>query len=224
MDIKQRYNILTHLPLFQGISGKTLLHLEEKVRMDFVSWSPRNGVFVKQGDYARRLAFVVEGTFTRIMSHHDPDYDFEENLIAPYVIEPESLFGLNPIYRASYKPTGVCTIMLVSKQDFIQVLMKEEVFRLNILNYLSASIHHSWDAILQKPAHNAQEKIIQLIQKLSTTNCGEKCLRIKMTGLSELTEETRLSISNALNNLHASGKVVLKRKEISIPNINALLE
>ena len=47
-------------------------------------------------------------------------------------------------------------------------------------------------------------------------------MTIKMNDLAEYLDETRLTVSNALNQLEASHVVSLRRKEVHIPDISSL--
>ncbi|MBQ1908810.1 MAG: winged helix-turn-helix domain-containing protein, partial [Bacteroidaceae bacterium] len=112
--------------------------------------------------------------------------------------------------------------MHVEKADVGKYLMKSEIFRMNYLNLISAKVSRLESALQFRKQGTPLQKVIDFILANFTADEGEKLLTIKMNDLAEYLDETRLTVSNALNQLEASHVVSLRRKEVRIPDISSL--
>lgn len=222
MEINFMYKLLTSMPLLQGINGMDLARIESKVKMDFVHYTSHNAPFIKQGNKSTDLLFLSNGEITRTYSHQEVPFKFTETIKAPFVIEPESLFGLTLEYKATYHTDTECDVLIMKKGDVIHTLMANDIFRINYLNSLSNIIQSQEDRLLQKDAESVRSKICRLIKNLSMNPTGEKLLEIKMIDLADHLSETRLNVSRKLNDMVNEGLVVLHRKEILIPELGNL--
>lgn len=222
MEINYMYKLLTNMPLLQGINGIDLARLESKVQMDFVHYTENNGLFIKQEAKCQDLMFLATGEICRHFEHPNNLFQYTEYISAPHVIEPESLFGLRPQYKSSYKAAKECDILTIRKGDVIHTLMLNDVFRINYLNMLSANIHKLNMQLLRCKKSDTNTKIKQFLKSIAVSPTGEKTLCIKMTVLADMIDETRLNVSRALNEMESAGLVSLHRKEIIISDLNSL--
>lgn len=222
ISLTQKYELLTKLPLLQGISGKELAHIENMTGMEINEVPAMKRPLIRQNDPCTHLVFLTTGKMIREYTSHDGRFQTKSVLQAPTLLEPYNLYGLNCKFRCSYTPLENVSVITVKKTDVQQHLMKTEIFRINYFNLLSAIIHKK-DMLLRPCRHlTVKEKILQFILKLFPDCESQAEIAIKMTDLAEYIDETRLNTSRALNQLEKAGLMELKRSLIVIPDIKKI--
>ena len=222
ISLTQKYELLTKLPLLQGISGKELAHIENMTGMEINEVPAMKRPLIRQNDPCTHLVFLTTGKMMREYPSHDGRFQTKSVLQAPTLLEPYNLYGLNCKFRCSYTPLENVSVITVKKTDVQQHLMKTEIFRINYFNLLSAIIHKK-DTLLRPCRHlTVKEKILQFILKLFPDCESQAEIAIKMTDLAEYIDETRLNTSRALNQLEKAGLMELKRSLIVIPDIKKI--
>lgn len=222
ISLTQKYELLTKLPLLQGISGKELAHIENMTGMEINEVPAMKRPLIRQNDPCTHLVFLTTGKMMREYTSHDGRFQTKSVQQAPTLLEPYNLYGLNCKFRCSYTPLENVSVITVKKTDVQQHLMKTEIFRINYFNLLSAIIHKK-DMLLRPCRHlTVKEKILQFILKLFPDCESQAEIAIKMTDLAEYIDETRLNTSRALNQLEKAGIMQLKRSLIIIPDIKTI--
>ena len=145
-----------------------------------------------------------------------------EQIDAPYLIEPYSMFGRVGSYQRTYTAVTPCSFLMVDKQYIYTELGKYNICRMNLLNILSGRVQQLNSHIWSLDGMSLRERIIRFIKGLSDIQSGQKQLAIKMNDLATLMDATRLNVSKELNNMEADGKISLRRKEILIPALEDL--
>lgn len=215
------FDTLLQLPLFQGLAKEDFTNILEKVKLHFTKHKPGE-VLLESGTPCRELMFVLKGRGTFVTLSSDGTYSFTEHFAAPYVIEPYSLFGMKTCYAATYRAKSEVHTVSVSKAFVMKQLFDYEIFRLNYLNIVSnrAQVFHGrmWSA----SGMGAETHIAAFILNHTERTAGEKVLKIKMEDLAPIINETRMTVSRALNSMQEKGWIELHRGEIVIPDISLL--
>ena len=77
----------------------------------------------------------MQGNVEKVtQSHGSSTYKVSEHLPAPYLIEPSSMFGMDTVYRSTYTTLTTVDIMTIGKDTVKDILLKDDVFRINYLN------------------------------------------------------------------------------------------
>ena len=188
----------------------------------FIYTTSSNVPVCSQGDMCNKLFFLLEGSVMRHTLSQNKDFEFEEMLPAPWVMEPESLYGLHCIFSSDYITTESSTIMTLTKPDLAKLFTRNDIFRMNYLNLLSANIQHQHNVQIHPYTSCIATRMISFINTLSTVSYGSKTLRIKMDDLAVYMNETRLKVSRLLNQWQELNLITLQRKEIHIPRLENL--
>ena len=215
------YDTLLSLPLFQGMSQADFNSLLQKIRLDFVRYEA-GSVIINSGDRCSSLAFLINGTVESSRQGMNGQFTFMEQIYAPYLIEPYSMFGRVGSYQRTYTAVTPCSFLMVDKQYIYTELGKYNICRMNLLNILSGRVQQLNSHIWSLDGMTLRERIIRFIKGLSDIQSGQKQLAIKMNDLATLMDATRLNVSKELNNMEADGKISLRRKEILIPALEDL--
>lgn len=214
MNIKEKFALLTRLPLMQGISGKDLAMLEESLGLEVENFLKMNTPIIEQGEINTQLVFLAQGRIQRTHRVEGTGISLTSWIEAPCVLEPENMYGLNPRYDYTYTLEENVKLICVSKANVNRCLMKNEIFRLNMLNYISALIQkNSWH---KHPSYRAgtREKVESVLNCWFYETNGKGEIEYKMTDLADYIGETRLNTSKVLNAMEEEGKVELKRGKI----------
>ncbi len=217
------FDTLLQLPLFQGLQQDDFTSILEKVKLHFKKHKSGE-LLVKHGSVCNQLLFILKGEVSVQTIQPDGAYSITEYISAPCLIEPYSLFGMHTDYIATYRAVTPVDTVSISKSYIIKELFKYEIFRLNYLNIISnrsqTLFNRLWTPI---EGDTAQARILSFIgNQLEYPAVGKKMVKIKMEVLARIINETRISVSKALNGLQGEGLVALRRGEISIPDISKL--
>lgn len=216
------YDTLLSLPLFQGMSQADFNSLLQKVRLDFVRFE-EGGTIISAGDRCKSFAFLINGTVESSRDGMEGNMSFMEQIDAPFLIEPYSMFGRAGCYQRTYTAVTPCSFLMVDKQYIYTELGKYNICRMNLLNILSGRVQQLDSHIWTLQGSDLRGRIIRFIKGLSDTQTGTKKLIIKMNDLALLMDATRLNVSRELNALEAQGHISLRRKEIFIPALENLM-
>lgn len=217
------FDTLLQLPLFQGLGPEDFTTIIEKVKLHFVKH--RSGeTFIQSGRPCDQLLFLLKGAADCHTVSPDGKVVFIEQIEAPYVFEPQSLFGMSTRYVSSYTAHGEVHTVSVSKALVMSELFRYDIFRLNYMNIISNRAQTFYSRLWESVPAETEKKIAHFLLNHTERPHGEKILKVKMEDLATLLDDTRLHVSRALNNLQANQLVTLHRKEIRIPDLKRLAE
>ena len=216
------YDNLLLLPLFQGLSKNDFTTILEKVRFHFLTFQ-EGETFIRQGETCQQLCFLLSGKAVARTMVEEPAYTLSETIDAPTIIEPQSLFGMQPKYTATYQAQTQVKVLTIDKSYIFSELNKHEIFQLNFLNILSNRAQTANQKLWNAYVGSLNEKVIQFIALRSQNPIGgEKMLKITMEDWANLIDETRINLSRLLNELQDKGLIQLKRREFFIPDFEKL--
>ena len=217
------YNTLLQLPLFQGMSRAELSEVIERAKFHFVKVEAGNTVFV-QGEPCTKLAFLLGGELLAETTAPCGTFSFVEVHDTPMMIEPHSLFGRRPCYKATYTAQSEVSLLTIDKQYIYGVLDSYEVLRMNFFNQLSVKAEQLHERVWSITPQQLEGRLIHFIRSLCTTPQGTKILRVKMEDLARLLDDTRLNVSHILNRWQAQGLIEMRRKEFIFHGVEGILD
>ncbi len=216
------YETLLAQPLFQGMSHSDLEQVVGHTRFDFSNVAAQE-LIAAEGERSDGIFFITAGTLSATGESDDHSYSLCEHLSAPWTIEPERLFGLNPRYSRTYQAETSCRIFRIGKEDVVTLANQFEVFRLNLLNIYTTHAQRLSRQVWHTPPQGIKEKIARFVAERCLVPVGEKTVDIKMTTLAHLIGESRLNVSHALHALSEEGLATLWRGGFCISQLEHLL-
>jgi cAMP-binding proteins - catabolite gene activator and regulatory subunit of cAMP-dependent protein kinases len=216
------YDTLLQLPLFQGLAQEDFTCILGKVKLHFTKHKAGE-ILAKKDTACRQLIFILNGEIASSTSSNDNSYSIMEFFQAPYLIEPQSLFGMNTSYVSTYIAQTEVHTVTISKTFVMSDLFRYEIFRLNYMNIISNGAQTNYNRLWNKAIGNPETRIADFILSHIERLSGKKILKIKMEVLADILNDTRLSISKALNGMQEKGLLTLHRGEIVIPNVEKLI-
>ena len=217
------YDTLLQLPLFQGLCKDDFTTIIEKVKFHFLNYKEGQTI-LKQGECCNRLTFLLEGKIIVQTTNDSPCYSLSEVFAEPYIIEPQSLYGMQTDNQSNNIAQTEVKILTIDKSYIFSELNNYEIFRLNYLNILSNRCQTHYKNLWNNHIGNLNNKFANFLLLRCQKQDGEKVLQITMEDLANLINETRINVSRLLNDLQKKGLILLKRKEIFIPALDKLTE
>ncbi len=216
------YESLLKLPYFQGMSKDELTAILDKVKFNF-SRHTNGELLLSYNQNCDNFVILIQGEVEAERHILEKNYTLYETLEAPYAIEPGSLFGMHNSYRHNYYSKGDCSLLCINKSYLYSEFSKHSIFGINLLNLISHHEQQLDSLIWRNIPQSIEGRIVRFIALRCQTLTGSKRLIIKMEELAHQLSEARINISRALNNMQQMELLTLSRKEIYIPNFEALL-
>lgn len=216
------YDRLLQFTLFQGMSHADLMQVAGHTKFGFSKLAAGKRL-VKDGTPCTHLYFVTNGTLRAETTSDDHSCRVSETIAAPFIVQPERLFGIDQRYSSTFKAETPCNLISIDKQEVLLLLETQLVFRLNMLSLMAAEIqrqqHHAWRSA-PKTLH---ERIVRFFFSRCLYPAGAKTFYILMNKIAAELNDSRLDISRALNAMQADGLLTLYRGRIEIPMLERLL-
>lgn len=216
------YAKLVSLPLFLGMNKDDLTRVVAHTKMGFTRYADGETI-AKADDDCSALHVLIDGRIGVERVSVDGAYRVGEHIAAPYLVEPESLFGLSLRYKASYTAEGSANVLTLSKEEVLRLAEQFLIIRLNLLNHISAKAQKARRRIWLPSPTDVRGRIAAFIESHCVVPAGEKTLHIKMARLAEEINESRLDVSRALHKLQDEGLAELRRATIIIPALEKIL-
>ena len=215
------YDSLQSSPLFQGLTSDNLLQIIGQTKLTFPKIAAGD-IIKKEGEQCNRLALVVNGQAKSIAYADDHGYSIEENVAAPYTLQPECMFGLQLHYTRTFIATTTCDIVEIDKDDLMRISDEFIIFRMNLVNYISALSQKTTRKLWHPIPADAHDRIVHFIKTHCSSPTGPKTMRIKMTRLAQETGLGRRAVSEILNTMQDENLLTFSRGIIEINHIEAL--
>lgn len=214
-------NRLLLVPLFQGFSRLDFLDIVEKTPFDFRTLKPKE-VIVRQGDESRRLCILLGGEVECESDSPEHTYRIKESMHAPWVMQPDCLFGLHNTYRYTVRSLVASQLVMLDKQSMCRLLMQYPAFQINFYNMLSTVAQHASSLLWLKRAETERERFIMFLHRRCLRPIGNKKLYIRMEDLAKELGTTRLRVSRMLLSMSQDGLLDYSRGVITIPALEKL--
>ena len=216
------YDHLLQFPLFQGMSRSELLQMAGSTRFDFQR-QKAGRILVTDGDNCNQLLFLIQGQIVYESYSVDHGYSVIETLNAPWLIQPEALFGITTRYSHTMKTLTDAQFFALSKDEVLRLLDDFLIIRLNLFNQLAALAQRTQQRQWRSTTPTLEARIIRFFLDHSVYPAGKKEFRILMTRLADEVNDSRLDVSCALNAMQQRGVISLHRGCIEIPLLERLL-
>lgn len=216
------FDTLLQLPLFQGLCQEDFTSILDKVKLHFIKHKAGETI-IKSGSPCKQLCFLLKGEISVVTHSRENTYTVIEQMEAPSLIEPQSLFGMNTNYASSYIALTEVHTVCINKRFVLSDLFKYEIFRLNYMNMVSNRAQNLYSRLWEEPSPVLKDKITHFFLIHCEKPQGMKSFKVKMDDLARCLDDTRLNISKTLNEMQDLGLIELHRKEIIIPDARKLL-
>lgn len=216
------YHKLKECILFRGLSEEQLIELFSTISYKEKEYK-KDEIVANSDDECRNLLIVLEGSVKGEMVDFSGKTIKIEDIESPRALAPAFLFGKNNRYPVTIVANNRVTILSISKETFIEMLMSNKRILTNYLNsisnraqFLSTKIRFlSFQTIKGKIAHF----LLQIRQKM---NSDSFVLPKSQSEMSELFGVARPSLGRAIRELDRDGLIKAEGKNIEIKDREGL--
>lgn len=217
----QLFDQLLQFPMFQGMSRDHLAQVVGNTKFGFQKFTSGQ-VVVREDDACTQLYFLLTGTLQVTTRSDDHTYTVVEQVSAPYVLQPEAIYGYNQRFTHTFAALGETSFITIGKDEVMRLSGHYLVFRLNLLNIFATQsqklLRQSW----RHRPETLAERIVRFLRSRCVYPAGPKTFHILMTQLADEIGDSRLDISRALNQLQHDGLLRLRRGRIEVPQMERL--
>ena len=218
----QLYEYLLQFPLFLGMSRDNLAQVAGHTRFGFQKYQPGQTV-ARDGDDCKQLFFLLSGTLQIETCSDEKTYRVVENVSAPYMIQPEAIFGYHQRFTHEFSALTESSFITIDKSEVMRLSEEFLVFRLNLLNVFATQTQKKQQITWQPCPKSLRERIIRFFCQHCCSPSGSKTFYILMSQLANEVGDSRLDVSRVLNQLQREGLLLLHRGRTEIPLLECLI-
>jgi len=223
MDYELRiFDQLLQFPLFQGMSRDNLAKVAGHTKFGFMKCTSGQAV-VREDDSCDKLHFLLTGTIEAQTRSSDHSYRVVEQLNAPYMLQPESIFGYNQRFTHTFTATSECSLITIDKSEVLRLSDEFLVFRINLLNIFATQTQKQLLQLWRRSPRSLSERVVRFLSDRCLYPAGPKIFYILMVHLADEVGDSRLDVSRALNQLKREGLLELHRGRIEVPQMERLI-
>jgi CRP-like cAMP-binding protein len=216
------YDQLLRFSLFQGMSHADLMEVVTHTKLGFLKLSTGK-YLVKEGDSCTHLSFLTHGSLLCEKVSDDGACKVVEYIKAPYIVQPDRLFGLSQRYTSTFKAHSHCNFITIDKQEVLLLLETQLVFRLNLLNVMATESQRLHRRAWRSAPANLRERLVRYFFSRCNYPAGAKTFYVLMKQIANDVNDSRLDVSRALNDMQRDQQLTLHRGRIEIPLLERLL-
>ncbi len=217
------FDTVLSLPLFQGLSPDDLTRILESTRLRFETLMPETQ-FVQQDDLCNEVIFILGGTVRCTTTAADRMWNVEEVLPVPTLLGLEVLYGSTRVYPYTAYADTTVRLMRVDKRTLAALTSYFEVFRINVLNTLSALVARQRQLQWMPAPQTLEGRIVHFMRNHVQRPAGYKLFRISLSTLGAYLGEDSRYISRALHRLEKKGLLQMNRRMIHVPAFENIIK
>lgn len=222
MAVLQIFDKLLQFPLFQGMSRDDLEIVAGHIRFGFLKLNAGK-IVTKSGDNCHQLYFLINGSLKVRSFADDYGYHVEEQILAPYIIQLESVFGYNQRYTRDFIAQTDVNFLTLDKEEVVRLTEDFLVFRLNMINHFATQTQKQMRQVWYRAPQSLEDRVVRFLTQRCLYPAGHKTFNILMTRLAEEVNDSRLNVSRILNDMQHRGLIELSRGKIEVPQLERLL-
>ena len=216
------YDQLLRFPLFQGMSHADLMEVVTHTKLGFLKL-PAGKFLAKEGENCTHMTFLTHGSLQCKTMSDDGGCRVIETVKAPYIVQPDRLFGLSQRYSTTFKSDSPCNFITIDKQEVLLLLETQLVFRLNLLNIMATESQRTQRRAWRSAPKSLRERLVRYFFSRCLYPAGPKTFYVLMKQIADDLNDSRLDISHALNDMQRDQQLTLHRGRIEIPLLERLL-
>lgn len=222
MPVLHIYDKLLQFPLFQGMSRDDLELVAGHTRFGFSKVATGKTV-VADGEPCTHLHLLINGSLRVETTADDKGYRVEEYMSAPYMLQPEVVFGYSQRYTHTFVVEQEANFITIDKDEVLRLSEDFLVFRLNLLNLFATHAQKLSRQSWRSAAPTLSDRVVRFFAQHCIYPAGPKLFYILMNRLAQEVNDSRLDVSRVLNQLQYDGKLILHRGRVEIPQMERLL-
>jgi CRP-like cAMP-binding protein len=217
------YALLTRAPLFRGLTQEDIRNLLSQTPFHekrYISGS----LIAQSGDTVSRLMMVTSGTVKGEMVDYAGRVIKIEDIAAPGLLASAFMFGPANVFPVNVIAVSDCELLNIDRQDFLKLMMRNDVILVNFLNLVSGRSQFLSEKIKFLNFRTIKGKLAQYI--LQRVEPGKNSVKLDRTqnDLADFFGVARPSVARAIGEMEKDGLIVAEGKNISIVDLKKLAD
>lgn len=216
------FEILMSLPLLKGVSAERMEKTVGSSKFHFLKY-PAGATIFSVGDPCTDIAFVLSGTVELSLRCDDARLCVTQQIDARDVLMPEFLFGRKTTYPCSVTACGQVSMLQISKSDYINILMSDNIFLFNYLNLLSMNTQKSVEGVLSMARGGVVERLAYWVAALTQSRSHDVVLEATDGDLATLFATSHQELRAALDELRERGLIEYTARSLRVLDRQSLV-
>lgn len=161
------FETIMDLPLFKGVGPAHVQDFVGSTHLDFRKYAPGDTI-VNPADECTRLTFLLSGTAKVTYASTDGSFRLSYRCGRGAVLGADKLFGMVHKYMCEASASNTVGVMEMTKEQYISLIKSDNIYLLNLLNYLSYASQRATLA-MQLPLDRDLRQIIATRLMMQTT-------------------------------------------------------
>lgn len=205
------------------MSHQDLMEIVSHTKFDFHKF--RTGHIIATPDKSSDpMLILLQGTLRQIAEADNHSYQIEELIHAPYILQPERIFGLQQRFSMTYIAAEPSSMMMLNKNEVMRLVDEHIIFRINLINYTSTLCQRLSRNAWRTDPGTIRNRFVRFVEDRCTYPAGKKIIRIRMEDLGHEIHESRINVSRLLHYLENENMITTDRSTITIPKIEQLIQ
>lgn len=217
------YSLLSHCPVFQGISEE-----DSKVLLSKIHYQIRNfdkgDILVYAGEEVKDLLIVLSGSVRGEMIDYSGKTVKIEDIEAPRTLASAFLFGKENKFPVTVTANKKAKILAIPVNEFLKLLQLNSSLLRNYLNNISTRAQFLSQKLHFLSFKTIKEKVAHFLLKQTGDKFHSFELRNTQQQLAELFGVTRPSLARVLGDMQADGLIKIEKKTVTLLDKKGLSE
>ncbi|NPD92682.1 Crp/Fnr family transcriptional regulator [Xylanibacter muris] len=222
MPALQLYDKLLQFSLFQGMSRGDLTQIVAHTKFGFSKYTTGKRI-IKEGNACNHLYLLINGRLQITSISDDHSYSIIEYAEAPFIIQPERIFGLSQRFTSDFTASTDVNFITIDKNEVRKLCENFNVFQINCLNIFATQSQKMQQRVWRRYPQDLKQQIVRFITDRCQYPAGHKTVFIKMEQLANEINDKRINVSNELNKMKDLGLISISRGKIVIPMLEKLI-
>jgi CRP/FNR family transcriptional regulator, dissimilatory nitrate respiration regulator len=215
------YSLLSNSPLFKGISPEEINFILDNTEHRVKKFNI-GSMICMTGEPVNSLIIVIKGTVKGEMTDYAGHVIKIEDVSAPDALAVAFLFGNRNKFPVNVITVSDVELLLISKSDFLNLLMKNDTLLVNFLNMISNRSQFLSEKIKFLNFKTIKGKLANFILMKAGKDGTSVILGMTQNNLADFFGVTRPSVARAIGELEEDGYIAAKGKIIRILNKKGL--
>lgn len=215
------YETIMGLLLFKGLSHQQISSFLEKTQLHFLRY-PSGSEITRVGDRCDSLRIIFSGNVRICHPVFSGRISVDEICGEGKVLGAEKLFGINPRFTYSVIAETEVNLMEFGKEQYLQMIERDEVFLLNFINYISMRGQRGAE-IFRKSGCASISDCLRLLFDCLTDRLHDKIfIRSSIDNLIQFCGLEKTKFEEELSLLEEKGVLVKRNDTLEILSYNLL--
>lgn len=208
MPQQSMFETIMDLPLFKGVSHAHVQSFVGSTNLSFYKFRPGETIVSAHQDCGH-LSFLLSGTACVTYASPDSTFRLTYRCGRGAVIGADKLFGMIHSYICDATAEDTVGVMQMTKEQYIALVKTDNIYLLNLLNYLSYASQRASLAMNLPLERNVRQIIATRLMMQTTPLSFDIEIQTEPGTLRRMTNLSEKEIARELDNLEKEGLVTL---------------